>query len=120
MPPSTPARTRSTGRRSRRGDQAELYRNALKAAVADARASAQALAAASNLSLGRISAIVEGGGSSPQPFAAAEKAMDAGSTPIEPGTQQVTAVVSVTFSVSLAVADMSQGQTLGHVRLGRL
>ena len=35
-----------------------------------------------------------------QPFAAAEKAMDAGSTPIEPGTQQVTAVVSVTFSVS--------------------
>ena len=56
--------------------------------------------AASNLSLGRITAIVEGGGSSPQPFAAAEKAMDAGSTPIEPGTQQVTAVVSVTFSVS--------------------
>ena len=82
------------------GDHAELYRNALKAAVADARASAQALAAASNLALGRITAILEGGSSSPQPFAAAEKAMDAGSTPIEPGTQQVTAVVSVTFSVS--------------------
>ena len=81
------------------GDQSGLYRNALKAAVADARASAQALAAASNLSLGRITAIVEGGGSSPQPFAA-EKAMDAGSTPIEPGTQQVSATVSVTFSTS--------------------
>jgi uncharacterized protein len=39
------------------GDQSGLYRNALKAAVADARASAQALASASNLSLGRITAI---------------------------------------------------------------
>ena len=83
-----------------RGDQSGLYRNALKAAVADARASAQALASASNLSLGRITAIVEGGGA-PQPIPfAAEKAMDAGSTPIEPGTQQVSAVVSVTFSAS--------------------
>jgi uncharacterized protein YggE len=83
-----------------RGDQSGLYRDALKAAVADARASAQALAAASDLSLGRITAIVEGGGApQPLPFAA-EKAMDAGSTPIEPGTQQVSAVVSVTFSVS--------------------
>ena len=83
-----------------RGDQSGLYRNALKAAIADARASAQALAAASNLSLGRITAVVEGG-SAPQPMAfAAEKAMDAGSTPIEAGTQQVTAVVSVTFSAS--------------------
>ena len=83
-----------------RGDQSGLYRDALEAAVADARASAQALAAASNLSLGRITAIVEGGGApAPIPFAA-EKAMDAGSTPIEPGTQQVNAVISVTFSVS--------------------
>ena len=83
-----------------RGDQSELYRNALKAAVADARASAQALAMAANLSLGRITAIVEGGGSAPQPYAVADKAMEAGSTPIEPGTQQISAVVSVTFSVS--------------------
>ena len=83
-----------------RSDQSELYRNALKAAVADARASAQALASASNLSLGRITAIVEGGGA-PQPIPfAAEKAMDAASTPVEPGTQHVSAVVSVTFSVS--------------------
>jgi uncharacterized protein len=82
-----------------RGDQSGLYRSALKAAVADARASAQALASASNLSLGRITAIVEGGGApQPVPFAA-EKAMDA-ATPIEPGTQQVSALVSVTFSVS--------------------
>ena len=83
-----------------RGDQGELYRNALKAAVADARASAQVLATASNLALGRITAVVEGGGSAPLPYATASKAMDAGSTPIEPGTQQVTATVTVTFAAS--------------------
>lgn len=83
-----------------RSDQGELYRSALKAAVADARASAQALASAANLSLGRITAIVEGGGSAPQPYAVADKAMEGGSTPVEPGTQQVVATVSVTFAVS--------------------
>ena len=83
------------------GDQTALYRQALKAAVANARASAQALAEAANVSLGRVTAIVEGGGApQPLPFAAADKAMEAGSTPIEPGTQQVSAVVSVTFSVT--------------------
>lgn len=84
-----------------RGDQTALYRQALKTAVENARATAQTLAAASGLSLGRATAIVEGGGA-PQPLpypAAAEKAMEA-STPIEPGTQEVTATVSVTFSVS--------------------
>ena len=83
-----------------RGDQAELYRQALKAAVANARLNAQALASAANVSLGRVTAIAEGGGApQPQPFAAADKAM-AESTPIEPGTQQTTANVTVTFSVS--------------------
>jgi uncharacterized protein YggE len=82
-----------------RGDQSALYRQALKAAVDDARASAQALASASGLALGRITTVVEGGGARPLPFAAADKAM-AESTPIEPGTQDVTATVSVTFSVS--------------------
>jgi hypothetical protein len=82
------------------GDQSELYRNALKAAVADARANAQSLAAASGLALGRITTIVEGGGSTPQPYAVADKAMAAGSTPIEPGTQQLTATVTVTFAAS--------------------
>jgi uncharacterized protein len=83
-----------------RGDQTSLYRQALKGAVDDARLSAQALASASGLSLGRVTAIVEGGGApQPLPFAAADKAM-AESTPIEPGTQQVSATVSVTFSVS--------------------
>ena len=83
-----------------RGDQAELYRRALRAAVEDAQASAQALAAAANVSLGRITAVVESG-AAPQPFfGAAGKAMAAESTPVEPGTQQVTATVTVTFSIS--------------------
>ena len=82
------------------GDQTEQYRQALQAAVANARASAQVLAAASNLSLGRVSAIVENGGA-PQPLAeAANKLMADSATPIEPGTQQTSASVTVTFSVS--------------------
>ena len=82
------------------GDQTELYRQALKAAVANARANAQVLAAAANVSLGRVTAIVENGGG-PQPLAyAADKAMAVESTPIESGTQQTAASISVTFAVS--------------------
>ncbi|HWH06344.1 MAG TPA: SIMPL domain-containing protein [Gaiellaceae bacterium] len=75
---------------------ASLYRQALAAAVADARRSAEALAQASGLSLGRITAVVEGG-SGPMPLAEA-RAADGSSTPIEPGRQQVTAFVTVTFA----------------------
>jgi len=80
-------------------DQEALYRTALKAAVADARERAEALAAAGGVTLGRVTAIVEGGGSAPMPIGMAAKAADA-STPIEPGTQDVTAQVSVTFAIS--------------------
>jgi len=80
-------------------DQEALYRTALKAAVTDARERAEALAAAGGVTLGRVTAIVEGGGSAPIPIAMAAKAADA-STPIEPGTQDVTAQVSVTFAIS--------------------
>ena len=83
-----------------RGDQSEQYREALKAAVLDARANAQVLATAANLSLGRVTAIVEGGGGQqPIPYAA-NKAAALDSTPIEPGTQQTTASVTITFSVT--------------------
>ena len=82
------------------GDQGVLYRGALKAAVAAARESAQSLASASGLALGRITAIVEGDGSTPQSYAVADKAIAADSTPIEPGTQQLTATVAVTFAAS--------------------
>jgi uncharacterized protein YggE len=65
--------------------------------VADARAKAQALAVSAGVTVGRITAIVEGNGA-PSPMAAA----DAGRVslaPIEPGTQDIQAVVTVTFSL---------------------
>ena len=78
----------------------ELYRQALREAVADARRSAQALAAASNLTLGRITTVVEGGGAMPL-TALAERGLDAGgATPIEPGTRDVSATVAVTFEAA--------------------
>ncbi len=81
-------------------DERALYRQALKAAVDDARASAKVLAEAAGVSLGRVTALVEGGGApSPIMFEAAAKAADT-STPIEPGQREVTATVSVTFAIS--------------------
>jgi uncharacterized protein len=77
-------------------DQDAAYRNALKGAVADARAKAETLAAAANSTLGKITAIVEGGGVSPLPIAVGAKDS---SVPIEPGTQKIEATVSVTFAI---------------------
>jgi uncharacterized protein YggE len=82
-----------------RGDQTELYRQALRAAVADARTRAQALAAAANLTLGRVTQVVEGG-SAPSPVFSTAKAVDEGGTPIEAGTQEIVASVQVTFAAS--------------------
>lgn len=76
-----------------------LYRNALKKAVGDARAKALALGEAGGFGVGPVSSVTEGG-SSPQPvFAGAGLAAKADSTPIEPGTQDVTADVTVTFRI---------------------
>ncbi|MBA3384598.1 MAG: SIMPL domain-containing protein [Actinobacteria bacterium] len=80
-----------------RSDQAAVYRNALRAAYADARARAQALAEAAGVTLGAMSSTVEGGGNVPMPLAAARE--DAKAT-VEPGTQEIQASVTVTFSVS--------------------
>jgi uncharacterized protein YggE len=77
-------------------DQDAAYRNALKGAVADARAKAETLASASSSTLGKVTAIVEGGGAIPMPLAAGAKDS---SVPIEPGTQQIEATVSVTFAL---------------------
>jgi len=78
-------------------DQDAAYRNALKEAVAQARTKAETLATASNSTLGTITAIVEGGGSMPMPMAVG--AAKDSSVPIEPGTQQIEATVSVTFAI---------------------
>jgi uncharacterized protein YggE len=76
-------------------DQDAAYRTALKAAVAQARAKAETLASASSSTLGKITAIVEGGGGAmPLPLGAKDSAV-----PIEPGTQEIEATVTVTFAI---------------------
>ena len=83
-------------------DRAALERSALEAAMADARAKAEAIAAAGDVSLGRVLTVVEGGGvvAPPIPYAAlAERAVDESATPISPGTQETQAFVTVTYAV---------------------
>jgi uncharacterized protein YggE len=80
-------------------DQGVLYRKALTAAMTDARRSAETLAAAAGRSLGKVTAVAEGGGSEPVPMVAKAQASDAG-TPVEAGVQQVAASVTVTFALS--------------------
>lgn len=78
----------------------ELYRDALKKAVVDARAKAVALGEAGSFGVGPVSSVTEVG-SAPQPVFAAQTAtaaMDA-TTPVEPGTQDITADVTVTFRI---------------------
>lgn len=84
-----------------RSNQAELYRQALKAAVADARLRAQAIAGAAGATLGKVTDVTENG-SGPQPLAIeSQKAGVAdSSTPIEPGTQEIAASVTVTFAIA--------------------
>lgn len=82
-----------------RSNRAQLYREALRGAVADARVSAQAIAAAAGVTLGPVTRIVETG-SAPPPVAAATDVGRAASAPIEPGTQRIEATVSVTFALS--------------------
>lgn len=79
-------------------DQASAYRDALRAAVANAKAKAQTLATASGVTAGRITAVVESGtGPPPMPAQDAERAA---APTIEPGTQRIEATVSVTFAIS--------------------
>jgi hypothetical protein len=80
-------------------DRGKLYRQALSAAVADARLSAETLASASGRSLGKVTSVVESGGATPVPMFEKAAASDAG-TPIEAGTQETTATVTVTFALS--------------------
>jgi uncharacterized protein YggE len=79
-------------------DQDAAYRNALKAAVAEARAKAEVLASAAGLSLGRVTAITESGAAPPIPLPAADSTRSS-AAPIEPGTQKIDATVSVTFAL---------------------
>lgn len=74
------------------------YDKALERAFADARGKAQVLAKAAGVSLGEVTAVVEGSQPSVMPYAAELRTADA-KMPIEPGSEQVTAVVTVTFAL---------------------
>jgi uncharacterized protein YggE len=81
-------------------DSDAIYRNALKKAVENARAKALALAEAGGFGVGPVSTVVEQGATAQPVFAqasASAKALD--STPVEPGTQDVTADVTVSFTI---------------------
>jgi uncharacterized protein YggE len=78
-------------------DKSSLYNQALKQALEEAKGKAQAIAAAAGLTLGTIAKVEEGGNvATPMPlFAAAKEA--SGGVPIEAGTQQIQASVTVTY-----------------------
>jgi uncharacterized protein len=89
--------TETSGPSFDRSDRSELYRTALKAAFADARGKAATLAGEAGASLGAVQRIEESPGVQPMPlFAAARES----ATPVEPGTTEVQATVTVTFSLS--------------------
>ena len=79
----------------------QLQAKALREAVGDAQKKAEALAAAAGVSLGRVTAITEGFSGGAEPYYAGDlrlaKSSDA---PIEPGTQDTRATVSVTFAIA--------------------
>ena len=80
-------------------DRDALYRDALKQAVADARAKAQALAQAGGFTVGPVFSVSESG-AAPEPVErAAAMPAAAAPTPVEPGTQDVTADVTVSFLI---------------------
>ena len=80
-------------------DKASLYNAALKKALAAARVKAQAIAAATGLTLGSVLKVQEGG--APTPIAYGEAlAARAAAPPIEAGTQKIDASVTVTFSAA--------------------
>jgi uncharacterized protein len=82
-------------------DNRAQYRAAVDAAMDDARARAEALAARAGVTLGGPIAIVESGVSYPGPVY--DRAMAGGAesaVPIEPGVEQISAALTVTFAIS--------------------
>ena len=79
-------------------DQAGRYEALLEAAFTDARAKAEALAAATGVRLGAVVNVVEGG-APPGPLRV-KLAAELASAPIEAGLEELTATLTVTFSIS--------------------
>lgn len=81
-------------------DSKAQYQEAVDAALDDARARAQAIASKAGVTLGAPVAIVEsGGGGAPVPVYD-RVALSAAEIPVEPGTQEISASLLVTFSIS--------------------
>jgi uncharacterized protein YggE len=89
--------TETSGPSFDRSDRSQLYRNALKAAFADARGKAATLAGEAGASVGAVQRIEESPGVQAMPLFSAAKDS---ATPVEPGTTEVQATVTVTFSLS--------------------
>ena len=79
-------------------DRDALYRQALAKAVADARRKAEAIAQAGGFAVGAVSSVTEGANEA-QPVAFGALAKRDAATPIEPGTQDVAADVTVSFKM---------------------
>jgi uncharacterized protein len=79
-------------------DRDAAYRQALAAAVDDARAKAQALAAAGGFSVGAVSSVTEQD-DAPEPVFESAAAAKGVAMPVEAGTQEITADVTVTFRI---------------------
>jgi uncharacterized protein len=75
------------------------YRQALAKAVADARAKAQALGQAGGFAVGAVSSVTEQSAAPVETLAPAAMSAAKSATPVEPGTQDITADVSVTFQI---------------------
>ena len=80
-------------------DKTSLYNEALKQALADAKGKAEAIATAAGLGITGVEKVTEGGQAVPLPYYAQARAVDAGAS-IEPGTQQIQASVTVTYSAT--------------------
>lgn len=81
-------------------DQSSLYAQALQKAVADAKTKAQAIADAAGLTLGAIVHVSDQGQATPIFYGQALSAAGKAATPISPGTQQIQASVTVTYSAA--------------------
>ena len=82
-------------------DQSSYYAQALKLAVDDAKTQAQAIADAAGLTIGGITHI-SNNGSTPGPinYSYAADSLQKAATPIQAGSQQIQATVTVTYSAS--------------------
>jgi uncharacterized protein YggE len=82
-------------------DETKAEGQARTAAVTDAKAKADALAAAAGVTISGVSSISEtsSGMPYPMPYAAAAPARDAMSTPVQPGTTEIDITVTVVYRI---------------------